>query len=99
MCSSDLPVPDARVSAPLAWDEVADVEPEELTVATVPDRYREIGDPHEGIDDGAGSLDALLELAGRDEREGLGDAPWPPHFPKGDDEPTRAAPSRRRKRP
>ena len=92
------PVPDARVSAPLAWEEVPDVEPEELTIATVPSRYAEVGDPHQAIDEQPGSLQALLELAARDERDGLGDAPWPPHFPKGDDEPTRAAPSRRRRR-
>ncbi|HEX6207268.1 MAG TPA: DNA primase small subunit domain-containing protein, partial [Actinomycetota bacterium] len=89
------PVPDARVSAPLTWDEVPDVEPEDLTIDSVPGRYAEIGDPHEPIDDRPGSLDPLLELAERDRRGGLGDAPWPPHFPKGDDEPVRAAPSRR----
>lgn len=92
------PVPEAWASAPLGWEEVSDVETADLTIHTVPPRFAEIGDPHEGIDESAGSLDGLLELAARDEREGLGDAPWPPHFPKATGEPTRAAPSRRRKR-
>ena len=91
------PVPDARVSCPLEWEEVRDVEPEDLTVETVPRRLSRSGDPGAGIDAVAYHLDALLELADRDEREGLGDAPWPPHFPKGDDEPRRVAPSRARK--
>jgi DNA ligase D len=89
---------DGRVSCPLRWDEVADVEPAELTLATVPARYAAIGDPGAGIDDAVCSLDALLELAARDEREGLGDEPWPPHFPKMQGEPTRVQPSRARKR-
>jgi bifunctional non-homologous end joining protein LigD len=91
------PVPDARVSCPLAWEEVPGVDPAELRLDTVPGRLRERGDPAEGMDDEVGVLDALLDLAERDEKEGLGDAPWPPHFPKGEDEPVRAAPSRRRK--
>ena len=82
---------------PLEWEEVRDVEPEDLTVETVPRRLSRSGDPGAGIDAVAYHLDALLELADRDEREGLGDAPWPPHFPKGDDEPRRVAPSRARK--
>jgi bifunctional non-homologous end joining protein LigD len=89
-------VPDARVSCPLEWDEVADVEPAELTLATVPARLRERGDPSASIDEHAGSLDGLLELAARDEREGLGDAPWPPHFRKQKGEPKRVQPSRAR---
>jgi hypothetical protein len=93
------PVPDARVSTPLEWDEVADVEPEDLTIATMPKRLREIGDPGEAIDDVAFGLEPLLELAERDEREGLGDAPWPPHFPKAEGEPPRVQPSKRRKEP
>ncbi|MGH2589518.1 MAG: DNA polymerase domain-containing protein, partial [Actinomycetota bacterium] len=93
------PVPDALVSAPLEWDEVADVEPEDLTIQTVPGRLRELGDPGAAIDDVAYPLEPLLELADRDEREGLGDAPWPPHFPKGEDEPPRVQPSKRRKPP
>jgi bifunctional non-homologous end joining protein LigD len=87
-------VPDARVSCPLEWDEVADVEPAELTMQTVPARLRERGDPSAGIDDSPGRLDSLLELAARDEREGLGDAPWPPHFAKQKGEPKRVQPSR-----
>jgi DNA ligase D-like protein (predicted polymerase) len=93
------PVPDALVSAPLEWDEVADVEPEDLTFETVPGRLRERGDPGAAIDEIAHPLEPLLELADRDEREGLGDAPWPPHFPKGEDEPPRVQPSKRRKPP
>ena len=88
------PVPDARVSCPLEWDEVGDVDPRELTIATVPSRFAARGDPHATIDDRHGSIEPLLDLADRDEREGLGDAPWPPHFPKGRDEPTRVSPSR-----
>jgi bifunctional non-homologous end joining protein LigD len=89
-------VPDARVSCPLEWDEVPDVEPAELTLATVPARLREAGDPSRSIDDHAGRLTDLLELAARDEREGLGDAPWPPHFRKKAGEPPRVQPSRAR---
>jgi DNA primase len=87
-------VPDARVSCGLAWEEVADVEPGELTMKTVPARLRERGDPLASIDDRPGSLDGLLDLAARDEREGLGDAPWPPHFRKQKGEPKRVQPSR-----
>jgi bifunctional non-homologous end joining protein LigD len=89
-------VADARVSCPLEWDEVADVEPGELRLDTVPARLRERGDPSAAIDEHAHSLDALLELAARDEREGLGDAPWPPHFRKQQGEPRRVQPSRAR---
>ncbi|HXC23663.1 MAG TPA: non-homologous end-joining DNA ligase [Solirubrobacteraceae bacterium] len=92
-------VPDARVSCPLEWDEVADVEPAELRIDTVPARLRERGDPSAAIDDRPGSLAALLELAARDEREGLGDAPWPPHFRKQAGEPSRVQPSRAKGRP
>ena len=88
------PVPDARVSAPLHWHEVSDCEASDFTVLTIPKRFAEIGDPHEGIDGAAGSLDKLLELAARDEAAGLGDAPWPPHFRKTENEPRRVAPSR-----
>jgi bifunctional non-homologous end joining protein LigD len=87
-------VPDARVSCPLDWSEVADVEPQELRLDTVPARLRERGDPSAGIDEHAGSLAPLLELAARDEHEGLGDAPWPPHFRKQKGEPPRVQPSR-----
>jgi bifunctional non-homologous end joining protein LigD len=88
------PLPDARVSTPLAWDEVPACEPADFTVATVPRRLAERGDPAAGIDVAAGSLEALLELAARDEAQGLGDAPWPPHFRKMDGEAPRVAPSR-----
>jgi bifunctional non-homologous end joining protein LigD len=91
------PTPDARVSTPLHWDEVADVEPAELRIDTVPARVAEHGDPAADIDAHAGSLDALLEQARRDEESGLGDAPWPPHFRKQEGEPKRVQPSRARK--
>ncbi|HVR05391.1 MAG TPA: ATP-dependent DNA ligase, partial [Solirubrobacteraceae bacterium] len=90
-------VPDARVSCPLQWDEVADVEPAELRLDTVPARLRERGDPEAEIDAKPSSIESLLELAARDEREGLGDAPWPPHFRKQRDEPRRVQPSRARR--
>jgi bifunctional non-homologous end joining protein LigD len=90
-------VADARVSCPLEWEEVADVEPADLRLQTVPARLRERGDPAAGIDDHPGRLDGLLELAARDERDGLGDAPWPPHFRKQKSEPPRVQPSRARK--
>ncbi|HEV3093619.1 MAG TPA: ATP-dependent DNA ligase [Solirubrobacteraceae bacterium] len=91
-------VADARVSCPLEWDEVADVEPAELRIDTVPARLRERGDPSATIDDSPGSLASLLDLAARDEREGLGDAPWPPHFRKQSGEPRRVQPSRAKSR-
>ena len=90
------PLPDARVSTPLTWDEVPDCDPAEFTVLTVPKRFAEFGDPHAGMDDHAGSLEKLLELADHDEAAGLGDAPWPPHFAKMEGEATRVAPSRAR---
>jgi bifunctional non-homologous end joining protein LigD len=93
------PTPDARVSCPLAWDEVPDAEPPDLRLDTVPDRLRERGDPAADIDDNAGSLEKLLDLARRDEEQGLGDAPWPPHFAKQRGEPKRVQPSRDRDRP
>ena len=89
-------VPDAKVSCPLRWDEVADVEPGDLRLDTVPARLREVGDVSATIDDVHHSLDALLDLARRDEEEGLGDAPWPPHFAKQAGEPRRVQPSRAR---
>jgi bifunctional non-homologous end joining protein LigD len=98
-CYSVRPTPDARVSCALRWDEVADVELGELRLDTVPDRLGKLGDPAADIDERPGSLDGLLELARRDEEEGLGDAPWPPHFPKQKGEPKRVQPSRDRDRP
>ena len=92
------PTPDARVSTPLTWDEVPDVEPAELRIDTVADLVARRGDPAAEIDLHAGSLDALLELSQRDEDDrGLGDAPWPPHFRKQAGEPKRVQPSRERK--
>jgi bifunctional non-homologous end joining protein LigD len=88
------PLPDARVSTPLQWQEVPDSEPADFTVFTVPQRFEQLGDPHTGIDEAAGSLDPLLELAAQDEASGLGDAPWPPHFRKTETEAPRVAPSR-----
>jgi len=91
------PKPDARVSAPLTWDEVARVDPASLTIRTVPARYAEIGDPGAGIDATVGSLDGLLELSARHETQGLGDAPWPPNYAKQAGEPPRVQPSRARR--
>ncbi len=88
------PLPDARVSTPLLWREVPDCEPGDFTVLTVPRRFEQLGDPHAAIDAAAGSLERLLELAARDDAEGLGDAPWPPHFRKAKGEAPRVAPSR-----
>jgi DNA ligase D-like protein (predicted polymerase) len=88
------PVPDARVCCPITWDEVPDVDPAELRLDTVPARVAKLGDPAAKIDEHPGSLDSLLELADRDEAEGLGDAPWPPHFRKQRGEPKRVQPSR-----
>ncbi|HJU69835.1 MAG TPA: DNA polymerase domain-containing protein [Gemmatimonadaceae bacterium] len=88
------PLPDARVSAPLHWEEVPESEPADFTVLTMPARLVAIGDPHGAMDDHPGSLEALLELAARDEAAGLGDAPWPPHFRKMEGEGARVAPSR-----
>jgi bifunctional non-homologous end joining protein LigD len=90
------PLPDARVSTPLDWKEVPDSEPADFTVLTVPKRFASIGDPHARMDEHAGSLESLLALAAKDETEGLGDAPWPPHYRKMENEPLRAAPSRAR---
>lgn len=91
------PLPDARISAPLRWDEVEACDPADFTVLTMPRRYADLGDPHAGIDDDPGSLDKLLELALRDEASGLADAPWPPHYRKMDGEAPRVAPSRAKK--
>src|SRR5687768_7379451 len=74
------PLPDARVSMPLRWEEVEDCDPADFTIVNVPQRFAELGDAHAEMDQHAGSLEKLLELAARDDKEGLGDAPWPPHF-------------------
>ena len=88
------PLPDARVSAPLNWAEVPEVDPADFTVLTMPERFAAIGDPHAAMASSPGGLEGLLELAARDEAEGLGDAPWPPHFAKAAGEAPRVAPSR-----
>lgn len=90
------PVPDARVSTPLHWDEVPDCDPADFTVLTVPKRLVAIGDPHADMDSAVGSLEKLLNLAAEDEAAGLGDAPWPPHFRKTAAEGPRVQPSRAR---
>jgi len=90
------PTPDARVSSPLTWDEIAACDPADFTLATMPARVARIGDRHAEIDNHAGSLLALLELSARQTAEGLGDAPWPPHYRKQPGEAPRVAPSRRR---
>lgn len=87
------PTIDARVSAPLHWDEVEACNPADFTLATMPARYAKLKDPHQGIDQHAGSIDGLLELF---ERQGLGDAPWPPHYQRQSGEPARVRPSRRK---
>jgi DNA ligase D-like protein (predicted polymerase) len=91
------PLPDARVSTPLTWDELPTCEAEAFTIQTVPARYAAVGDPGAGIDDAAGSLEALLELSQRDEAQGMGDAPWPPNYRKQEGEPPRVQPSRQRR--
>jgi DNA ligase D-like protein (predicted polymerase) len=88
------PLPDARVSTPLAWSEVPDCDAAEFAVLTVPKRFAAKGDAHDRMNDHPGSLEKLLELADKDEREGLSDAPWPPHFRKMEGEKPRVAPSR-----
>jgi DNA ligase D-like protein (predicted polymerase) len=90
------PLPDARVSTPLTWDEVPNCDPSAFTIDTVPARFAKLGDPWEGIDETAGSLGALLEQAARDEASGLPDAPWPPHYEKQEGEEARVQPSKRR---
>ncbi len=90
------PTPDARVSTPLTWDEVPSVEPEVFTLATVPERFARIGDPHAEIDAHAGLLASLLELSARQKSAGMQDAPWPPHYQKQEGEPPRVQPSKRR---
>jgi DNA ligase D-like protein (predicted polymerase) len=90
------PKPDARVSAPLSWDELERCDPADFTLATMPARFRELGDRHAEIDHRSDSLEPLLALAERHERNGLGDAPWPPHYRKQPGEPRRVQPSKRK---
>jgi DNA ligase D-like protein (predicted polymerase) len=92
------PLPDARVSTPLAWSEVPDCNPADFTIRTVPQRFAELGNPHERMDEAVGLLDRLLELAHKDEAAGLADAPWPPHFRKTEGEAPRVMPSRAKSR-
>jgi len=91
------PTPDARVSTPLTWEEVPDVDPSNFTLETVPSRLASIGDPAEQLDSVTCDLAPLLELSARQETAGLGDAPWPPHYEKQLGEPPRVQPSRRKK--
>jgi len=91
------PLPDARVSTPLYWHEVPDSDPANFTIFTVPQRFAEMGNPHADMDAAPGSIEKLLDLAAKDDTAGLGDAPWPPHFHKMEDEAPRVAPSRARK--
>jgi bifunctional non-homologous end joining protein LigD len=90
------PTPDARVSAPLTWDEIDECDPRDFTMATMPARFSTVGDRHAEMDAHPCSLASLLELAAQHEREGLGDAPWPPHYRKQAGEPARVQPSRSR---
>jgi DNA primase len=90
------PTPDARVSCPVEWSEVPDVELGDFTIATVPARFSKIGDPSAAIDDVQYSLEPLIELVLRQEAAGQGEAPYPPHFPRAEGEPARVQPSKRR---
>ena len=90
------PKPDARVSAPVTWEELELCDPGDFTLKTMPQRFRELGDPHQRLDERAYPLERLLELSAEHEREGEGDAPWPPHYKKEAGEPTRVMPSRAR---
>lgn len=93
------PKPDARVSAPVTWDELQVCDPADFTLRTMPARFARIGDPHQQIDAAPCSLERLLALSAQQERDGAGDAPWPPHYRKQAGEPPRAQPSRRAKAP
>src|SRR6185295_13627983 len=90
------PTPDARVSAPVTWEELFECAPADFTLRTMPARFAAIGDRHAGIDGSPSSLDSLLELSAEQEAAGLGDAPWPPHYAKQAGEPARVAPSRKK---
>ena len=90
------PLPDVRVSAPLTWAELPSCDPAEFTIETMPARFAAVGDASAEMDEAAGSLDGLLELAARDEAAGLPDAPWPSHYEKQSGEAPRVQPSKRR---
>jgi hypothetical protein len=90
------PTEDARVSAPLTWEEIQDANPEDFTLASMPARFEKIGDRHAGIDAHPCVLDQILELSAKHEKAGQGDAPWPPHYRKQAGEPPRVQPSKRR---
>jgi DNA ligase D-like protein (predicted polymerase) len=90
------PTPEARVSAPVDWAELAICDPADFTLVTMPQRFAAIGDRHVGIDDHADSIESLLELSAKHDHEGLGDAPWPPHYEKQEGEPKRVQPSKAR---
>src|SRR5207247_10608882 len=90
------PKPDARVSAPVTWEELFECAPEDFTLRTMPARFAAIGDRHAGIDRSPGSLEALLELSAQQEAAGLGGAPGPRHYAKQAGEPPRVPPSRRK---
>lgn len=92
------PKPDGRVSTPVSWQELADCDPADFTLWTVPKRWQQIGDPHAAIDASPDSLERLLALSVRQEAEGQGDAPWPPHYRKAPGEPQRAPPSKTRQK-
>jgi hypothetical protein len=85
------------VSAPLTWDELLECRPEEFTLRTMPARFAAIGDRHARIDEHPCPLEPLLDLSARQQAEGLGDAPWPPHYAKQPGEPPRVAPSRKKR--
>jgi bifunctional non-homologous end joining protein LigD len=93
------PLPDARVSMPLTWDEVPDCDPAAFTLVTAPLRFAERGDAGAAMDEHPGSLESLLELSAEQEAAGQGDAPWPPNYKKQDGEPPRVQPSRAKKSP
>jgi bifunctional non-homologous end joining protein LigD len=90
------PTAEARVSAPVTWDEVDDCDPAEFTLRTMPERFAKLGDRHEDIDRHRGSIETLLELSAKHEKAGDGDAPWPPHYRKQEGEPPRVQPSKAR---
>jgi bifunctional non-homologous end joining protein LigD len=90
------PTPDARVSAPLTWEEIDECDPRDFTLTSMPSRFAQVSDRHTAIDEHPCSLVSLLELSSQHERDGQGDAPWPPHYQKQPGEPARVQPSRRR---